>query len=104
MTQLGQRSGAALRYLWTFSLLDGHPVAGPALDVDRMSLDVERLLDTDWAWSSGEEVLLALAEGIATGHGGPLVAELATLDTHHRQVALEALRIWLCGDHETVIV
>lgn len=104
MTQLGSRSGPALRYLWTFSVLADHPKAGKALDRDRNCLNVETLDDSEWNWSSGERVLNSLAIAIALGQGGVRVSHLAQLDEHHREVALEVIRIWLCGEHETVIV
>lgn len=104
MIQLGNRSGAALRYLWTFSALTDHPRAGRALDRDRNSLDTDLLAPDDWAWSSGERVLIDLARAIAQGSGGCYVGELMFLDEHNRQVATEALSIWLNGEHEAVSV
>lgn len=104
MIQLGNRSGAALRYLWTFSNLGDHPRAGRALDRDRNTLDLELLRSEDWAWSSGEVALIDLAEAISTGNGAGRIAGLRNLDEHHRQVATETLSIWLNGEHEAVTV
>jgi hypothetical protein len=103
MIQLGNRSGPALRYLWTFSELHDHPQAGRAFDRDRNCLNTE-LLGDEWPWSSGERVLIDLARAIAQGSGGCYVGELTFLDEHHRQVATEALSIWLNGEHDTVSV
>ena len=104
MIQLSHRSGAALRYLWTFSDLSQHPRAGTALDRDRNILNTELLAPDDWAWSSGERVLIDVARAIAQGSGGCYVGELTFLDEHNRQVASEALSIWLNGEHDSVSV
>ena len=102
MIQLGNRSGAALRYLWSYSELSHHPRAGNALDRDRNVLNTDILAPDDWAWSSGELVLIDLARAIAQGSGGCYVGELTFLDEHHRYVATEAISIWLNGEHDAV--
>lgn len=104
MIQLGNRSGAALRYLWTFSALGDHPKAGPAYDRDRNSLDTDKIERDCWAWSSGERVLIDLAVSIARQSAECSVSDLTYLDEHNRQVATEALSIWLNGEHEAVVV
>jgi hypothetical protein len=104
MITVSNRSRAALRYLWTFSALNGHPRAGAALDLDRNTIDLECLAPDDWAWSSGERVLIDVARAIAQGSGGCYVGELNFLDEHNRQVAIESLAIWLNGEHDGVSV
>lgn len=97
MIQLGQRSAAALRYLWKFSALADHVHAGDALDTDRNTLDPMPLIDDEWRYSSGEAALIDVAMCIANGHSADL-SRLTVLDDTNRVAVAEAIRLWLCDD------
>lgn len=85
--------------LMRLSALAHHSYAQSCVDLDRNSVDVERL--TQYSWSSGEYVLVNLVRDIYNGSGLGSTYDLTALDNDNRRVAVMALGAWLIGEGES---
>lgn len=81
-----------------FSALARSEHAQRCVDLDRSTVDLERL--DDYGWSSGERILVDLIRAMWNGSGGVTVHDLTRLDDENRRVAVMAIGAWLLEPEE----